>query len=199
MGDMKLHLEEITCDNWQEVIRLKVTPNQQRYVMNNLYALAECRFYPERIPLAIYDDSTIVGMAVCSYDERTCLGWVHRLVIAEGFENRGYSTNSMQWIIRRFRRIAGCTGIIAHYRPENTILADFYRTYGFRETGESTAENEAIISLLFSTRNGGSAAEASGGAGGSAEGLISPPAAPVDLDMEADVPPSGGWTRPMRV
>ena len=113
---MKLHLEEVTRDNWHECIRLKVTPNQARYVPNNLYSLAESKFITDRIPLAIYDDESMVGLVVCSYNDQLGRGWVHRLVIGEGFENRGYSTNTMQLLIRRFRRIPGCSPSLRQMR-----------------------------------------------------------------------------------
>ena len=147
---MKLHLDEISLDTWQDCARLRVTPNQIRFIPNNLWALAECKFLPDRIPLGIYDDSTLVGMVVCSYDEQLGQGNIHRLVIGEGFEGRGYSTNTMQWLIRRFRRIPGCRRVWVSWHPQNQIIADFYRSYGFKETGQSTPEGELIAVLNIS-------------------------------------------------
>jgi len=52
-------LREITQKNFKECIRLKVAPDQESYVADNTYSLAQTKVNPLLTPLAIYDSKII--------------------------------------------------------------------------------------------------------------------------------------------
>ncbi len=60
---MPITLKEITKDNYVECIRLKVRDNQ-RFVASNVYSLAESKYEPENIPMAVYAGETMVGFVM---------------------------------------------------------------------------------------------------------------------------------------
>src|SRR5687767_13171137 len=132
--DMNLVLREITRDNWQDCIRLRVPPSQRGYVLTNVYALAESKFHPERVPLGVYDGKTMVGMVVCSFAPELERAWIHRLMIGEQHLDKGYTRLTMQKILNRLRKLPGCGLIGVDWRPGNTSLAKFYESFGFRRT-----------------------------------------------------------------
>src|SRR5438045_2891895 len=52
---MDITLREITADNWQTCIALRVSKKQIPYIPSNIFSLAESKFLPDRVPLGIYD------------------------------------------------------------------------------------------------------------------------------------------------
>jgi hypothetical protein len=51
---MTIVLRDVTKENWQECLRLKLAPEQEHFVASNVYSLAESKFMPTFIPQAIY-------------------------------------------------------------------------------------------------------------------------------------------------
>ena len=88
---MQIRLKEITGENWQECIALRVSRKQIPYVPSNIFSLAESKFIPQRVPLGIYDGAKMVGMVVCSYTPGQGRAWIHRVMIDENYQNKGYT------------------------------------------------------------------------------------------------------------
>jgi diamine N-acetyltransferase len=65
---MAVILRELTQNNWEACIKLKVHPEQENFVASNLYSIAEAQFYPGCVPLAVYDDETLVGFIMYEPD-----------------------------------------------------------------------------------------------------------------------------------
>ncbi|HEY8601681.1 MAG TPA: hypothetical protein VIL85_24860, partial [Thermomicrobiales bacterium] len=67
---MTVSLRDVTKENWQECIKLKLTPEQEHFVASNTYSLAESKFMPTFIPQAIYanmdgiEGETMVGFVM---------------------------------------------------------------------------------------------------------------------------------------
>lgn len=60
-----LKLKEITKDNFDEVIQLKVGINQEGFVSTTVYSLAQAWLYRKTaFPFAIYADNTMVGFVM---------------------------------------------------------------------------------------------------------------------------------------
>jgi diamine N-acetyltransferase len=144
---MQLILKEVTAENWQQVVALRMPQAHRDLVPPNAYSLAESRFVPDRIPLAVYDGETLIGFVVVSYNETIGRGWIHRFMIDQRFVNKGYSRKTIKMVIRRMRRLPGCQLIGVDYRPKNTILEQFYEGLHFRKTGQTTADGDVIAIL----------------------------------------------------
>ena len=57
---MELTLAEITAQNWQQCIALRVTKKQIPYIPSNIFSLAESKFLPDRVPLGIFDGDVML-------------------------------------------------------------------------------------------------------------------------------------------
>src|SRR5262245_45069621 len=57
----KVRLRDVTADNWEEVVDLKVSKEQKGFVASNAYSLAESKFDPYVRPRAIYAGERVVG------------------------------------------------------------------------------------------------------------------------------------------
>src|SRR5882672_1528298 len=144
---MDLALREITAQNWQECISLRVTKKQIPYIPSNIFSLAESKFLPDRVPLGIFDGEAMVGLVVCSYSPEHARAWIHRIMIDEKFQNKGYSRATMQKILQRLTRIPGCKFIGADWRPGNSNLEKCYASFQFQKTGQRTAEGDVVAIL----------------------------------------------------
>lgn len=132
---MDVTLREVTRDSWEECVRLKVAEEQAGYVAANVYSLAESRFYPEMVPLAIYAGETMVGFVMYGLDPRDHQYWIYRLMVDHMHQGKGYGRAAMVQTLDRLRQIPGCTAAVIGYEPENAAAARLYASLGFRETG----------------------------------------------------------------
>jgi hypothetical protein len=83
-----VYVKEIEQDNWQQAIRIDVAPEQRRFVASNLYSIAESKFNPTFVPLAIYDDTeTMVGFLMYGIDNGEL--WILRLMVARAISAPG--------------------------------------------------------------------------------------------------------------
>lgn len=65
---MAVILKELTQDNWEDCIELKVHPEQENFVASNLYSIAEAQFIKGCVSLAIYNDDILVGFIMYKPD-----------------------------------------------------------------------------------------------------------------------------------
>ena len=84
-----IEFREITRENFDECLFLDVTEEQGDFVASTTFSLAEAKIFTENIPLAIYDQDTMVGFIMYGLDpddKRTfhkfSLGMKQRLGIA---------------------------------------------------------------------------------------------------------------------
>jgi diamine N-acetyltransferase len=146
---MSVTLKELTQDNWEACIDLKVHPEQKDFVASNLYSIAESQFYPGCVPLAVHDGDTLVGFIMYEPDLLSQLEGVYficRLMIDCAYQGKGYGRMAMQQVIERLRKYPDCRVIRTSYVPENTMAAKLYYGLGFLPTGE-VEDGEIILQL----------------------------------------------------
>lgn len=140
-----VYVKEINQDNWKQAIRIDVAPEQRRFVASNLYSIAESKFNPTFVPLAIYDDSeTMVGFLMYGIDNGEL--WVLRLMVARQFQRRGYGRAAMEEIIRRLKAKPDCREVFTSYKPDNDVAARLYKSLGFEDTGR-IEDGELVVRL----------------------------------------------------
>src|SRR5579884_37846 len=153
-------LRPVTRENWQEALRLAVSPEQQRFVAGYtpiaLLGLAKAYVRPGGVtwePYAIYArqaretdaarDSaetmaeTMVGFVELAYapgsaDEY----WVFHFFIDARFQGRGYARAALARLVELVAREhpeARALQLVVH--PENTAAQRLYTSTGFRPTG----------------------------------------------------------------
>src|SRR6266496_4306391 len=102
---MTVTLREITRDNWRECIQVQVATSQTRFVASNLYSLAQSKYEPECVPLAVYDDEQMVGFVMYRPEDHGLakIWFIDRLMIGEGHQKKGYGRAAMTLLIDRLR------------------------------------------------------------------------------------------------
>src|SRR5438270_3530535 len=110
MRTMKLSLREVNQDNWLECINLQLEQDQLDFVSSNLYSLAEAKIFPYLVPLAIYDQDTMIGFLMYGHDPEDSEGvyWLLRFMIDKRHQGKGYGRSSLAEILRILRAIPDC-------------------------------------------------------------------------------------------
>lgn len=132
---MTVTLREITRDNWEQCIDLRVNKEQQQFVASNLYSIAEVQFLPDFKALAIYTDETMVGFVMFGLDEDDHNYWIYRLMVDENHQGKGYGKAALLQVIERLKEKPDCNEIIVGYKPENIEAEKTYLKAGFQPKG----------------------------------------------------------------
>lgn len=143
---MTVILRDVTKENWQECVRLRLAPEQEHFVASNAYSLAESKFMPTFIPQAIYgrDDASgeeaMVGFVMYGLypDGEPPFGrrhWIFRLMIDRDHQGRGYGRAALREVLARLAADPACQNVLIGYEPENAVARKLYLSLGFREIG----------------------------------------------------------------
>jgi diamine N-acetyltransferase len=137
-GDMQVTLADVTEDNWEEVVGLKLKKNQRRFVASNAYSLAESKFNKYCHPRAIYYKNKVVGFIMYeSMDEeaKPYEYFVYRFMVKRKYQGKGIGQQAMMLAIEEIKANENCKTITICYASENKRAKKLYRSCGFEEIG----------------------------------------------------------------
>ena len=129
-------LKEITKDNIDDVIALKVREDQNRFVISNAESLAKAYVYSKTAyPFAVYDDETLVGFIMMGYYELKDYYTLWEFMIDYRFQNKGYGRQALKlgldFVKDKFNPDSIYTGVA----PGNSVAKGLYESMGFKDTG----------------------------------------------------------------
>jgi len=135
---MNVELRDITRDNWRSCVRLKVAPDQERFVASNAVSLAQSKYEPECVPLAVYDDDTMVGFVMYRPEDYglSKIWFIDRLMIGQQYQGKGYGRAAMEAVIARLKAIPGYNAVLISFVPGNDAAQHLYTSLSFEDTGE---------------------------------------------------------------
>jgi diamine N-acetyltransferase len=133
-------LRDLTPDNWQTCIRLKVRDDQSTFVATNVYSVAESKIEPSLMPRAIYAGDEMVGFTMYGRDPADGSCWVVRLMIDQRYQGRGYGRAAMQAVIELLRAYPDCHDIYLGVEPDNPGAQKLYASLGFAPDGMAGTE-----------------------------------------------------------
>ena len=145
---MSVELREITADTVRAICRLAVAPDQEGFVAPNAVSIAEAHFEPNAWFRAIYADGEPVGFVMLEADQTKQEYFLWRLMIADGFQGRGYGRRALDLVIDHVRTRPGATELKTSWVPGEGGPAEFYRKLGFELTGEMD-EGEVVGRLAL--------------------------------------------------
>ncbi len=146
MNPDPVSLREITPDNWQKVLELKVRDDQAGFVASNLYSLAESKVFPDCVPLAIYAGEQPVGFLMYTFENERKEWWIFRLMISAEQQGKGFGRSAMQQAVTRMRNLPGCDKIFISFEPNNAVAEQLYRSLGFVPNHE-IVDGEVVFRL----------------------------------------------------
>ncbi len=145
---MTVTLREITRDNWRECVKIKVEPGQAQFVASNMFSLAQSKYEPECVPLAVYDDEQMVGFVMYRPEDHGLakIWFIDRVMIGAEHQNKGYGREAMNLLLERLRSQKGYSAILISFVPGNEVAQKLYSSLGFTDTGE-IEEGELVYRL----------------------------------------------------
>ena len=156
-GAVAVTLEEITAENREAVLALRIVPGQDRFVSSVRDSLAEAAEYPHARPwyravFASGEPAGPVGFVMVSWNcepqppEIIGPWFLWKLLIDERYQGRGYGAAVVRQIAELVRA-EGATELVTSYVPEDGGPAGFYQRLGFVPTGELDDTGEVIVRL----------------------------------------------------
>jgi diamine N-acetyltransferase len=150
-------LVEITDENREEVLALRVAPGQDQFVSSVQDSLAEAAEYPHAKPWyrAVFASGEPAGpvgfvMVSCNAEPQPpeIIGpwFLWKLLIDERYQGRGYGTAVVRHVAELVRA-EGATELLTSFVPGRDGPAGFYERLGFVPTGELDDSGEVIVRL----------------------------------------------------
>lgn len=157
-----LSLQRIDGRNVWDILKLKVSEDQQSFVAGNEVSLIEAYIAKAEnaqiFPFGIYHDGVPVGFLMIgfgtdsSWDDAPAIAQnnydLRRLMIDAKFQGRGYGKEALMLALEFIRTFPCGKAEFCwlSYEPNNKVAQDLYRSYGFVETGEK--DGEEVIAVL---------------------------------------------------
>ncbi|WP_434751551.1 GNAT family N-acetyltransferase [Paenibacillus amylolyticus] len=146
---MTIQVRPVTTDDWFACTRLEVSEEQKKtFPAPVVYWLAESRFVTDFQPMAIYNDSDLVGFAVYS-DQVHDAGdyWLPALMIDSKYQGRGYGKDALLALVQWMQKALDCKRILIGHRPENLVANALYESSGFQRISEELIDGEIVQAL----------------------------------------------------
>ncbi len=158
-------LEKITWDNFDDIICLKVKAEQDSFIADNVYSLAQsyvALLNDENPPisLAILNDGKVIGYTLISYNkpEENIYEYapyynISRFMIGSEFQGKGFGKAAFKVILDYLctKPQGEADAVYLSYSPGNTVARLFYEKFGFIETGKLCGD-EIDAKLTFQER-----------------------------------------------
>lgn len=132
---MSISLKEITKDNFDDCINLKVAEDQKSFVASNVESIALSKIYPHLFPLAIYNDEELVGFTLHGKDPESKNYYIFRIMIDEKFQGKGFGKQATLKLIELIGRNDDCNEVYLFLVEGNKVAENLYLNIGFERTG----------------------------------------------------------------
>ena len=157
-----LYLEKVNGKNVWDILKLKVSENQESFVAPNEVSIIEAYTTitgnGHAFPFGIYENDTPVGFLMIGFDvddywtdaPKIARGnynlW--RLMIDKAYQNQGFGKEAVRLALEFIKTFpcgkSKCCWL--SYEPDNKAARQLYESYGFKETGEM--DGEELIAVL---------------------------------------------------
>ncbi|MCK4258931.1 MAG: GNAT family N-acetyltransferase [Halanaerobiales bacterium] len=144
---MNITLREINSENWRPVIKLKVSPDQEKFVASNIYSIAQSKIEPEWNINAIYNEEKLVGFLMhgISIEGGEFDGyWICRLMIDHQYQGKGYGKAGMIELLKSIKETGHSGDIYISFEPENEVAEKLYSKLGFEDTCKMDDEEKVF-------------------------------------------------------
>lgn len=131
-----ISLRQITKENIDEVLSLRVNDEQKTFVSTNSESLAQAYVYRETAwPFAVYEDDTLVGFIMMGYYDVKQYYTLWKFMIDEKYQNKGYGRQALKLGIDFIKDKFGQVDIYTGVAVGNKVAKELYESVGFADTG----------------------------------------------------------------
>ncbi|MBQ8950945.1 MAG: GNAT family N-acetyltransferase [Eubacterium sp.] len=131
-----ISLRQITKENIDEVMSLRVNDEQKTFVSTNSESLAQAYVYRETAwPFAVYEDDTLVGFIMMGYYDAKQYYTLWKFMIDEKYQNKGYGRQALKLGLDFIKDKFGQVDIYTGVAVGNKVAKGLYESVGFADTG----------------------------------------------------------------
>jgi diamine N-acetyltransferase len=134
--DARITLREINKESVYDILKLKVTSDQDQFVAPNSVSIAEAYYEPKAWFRAIYADETPVGFVMLYDDSDEPVYFLWRLMVDARYQTMGFGRQAMHQLIEYVRSRPGAKELLVSYVPAEGSPEQFYKSLGFVNTGK---------------------------------------------------------------
>jgi diamine N-acetyltransferase len=144
-------LRPVTAENVYDVMRLRVTKEQEQFVADNARSLAEAAYNQYAWQRAIYADETPVGFVMLYDDPHTPEYFLWRLMVDHRYQRMGFARQAIAQVVDYVAGRPNAAVLGVSYVPGEGSPQPFYAALGFAETGE-VVDDEKVMRLDITER-----------------------------------------------
>lgn len=131
-----IRLREITSANLEEVLKLEVSENQEKFVSNTSDSLAQAYVYRKNAyPFAIYFDEILVGFIMFGFYESRNQYTLWKFLIDKSHQNKGYGKTALLLGIEQMKEEHNIKEMYTGVSLGNEVAEHLYKSVGFQLTG----------------------------------------------------------------
>lgn len=141
----EVSLREVTRETLRDITRLRVSPEQQRFVATNAESIAEAYFSPGFAWFrAIYAGETPAGFVMLSDDAAAGRYYLWRFMVDARYQGSGIGRRALELLFEYVRTRPGAKALYTSVVPGEGGPGPFYEKMGFVYTGEED-EGELVM------------------------------------------------------
>jgi len=144
-----ISLRQITKDSLIHFLRMKVHPEQDRFVAPNGSSIAQGEYFDDAWYRGIYAAEEPVGFVMLSIVEDKADYYIWRFMIAAAHQRKGYGKAAMEKVIEYVRLLPNAKQLVLSHVEDNTEAGTFYSSLGFDYTGEKDEDGELMMALAL--------------------------------------------------
>ena len=142
-------LQEVTQENLDEILNLKVTCQQVKFVASNAVSIAQAYFYPNAWFRAIYADKQPIGFVMLEQDRINSSYFLWRLMIDARFQRQGFGKQAVNLVLEYAKKLPQAKVLLTSCGGGNGSPKKFYEKIGFVDTGNLDEDGEVIMKYRF--------------------------------------------------
>lgn len=133
----KVTLREITKETVRQIVKLKVTSEQEQFVATNGMSIAEAHYSPDVAWFrAVYVEDVPAGFVMLSDNPSKQEYYLWRFMIDARFQRQGIGQRALELVMDYVRTRPGGTVLLTSVVPGEGTPGPFYQKMGFIYTGE---------------------------------------------------------------
>src|SRR5699024_11049261 len=150
---MMVEFVKINEDNYEAVLRLKVTDgqNEGKFIAPNVRSIADAYLYRKAgdvFPYAVQDGETVVGFVLLDEDEEEKELMIWRMMVDKDYQGKGYGKAIVEKVIEQFEADDRFEVLIADYVKGNEVMGKLLESLGFEYGEFDEMNNEYVMKFL---------------------------------------------------
>lgn len=145
---MSLTIKRIDESNIEEILKLKVSKSQERFIETIEACLDEASEDSKWRTVGIYDEDIAVGFSMYALflDEgKNGRVWLDRFLISQEYQGKGYGEDGIKLLIKQLYNEYGYKKIYLSVYDINKNAIGLYKKIGFDFNGEVDVKGEKVM------------------------------------------------------